>query len=1275
MNPDSLCPSCGAPLVAGPGGLTCAACLLRLALGPAEPVRMAPMDVLEPAVLQPWFPDLEILEVLGMGGMGVVYKVRQPTLDRLAALKVLPKSLVGQHGFRDRFEREARTLAALVHPNIVTIHDFGERGGHYFLLMEYVGGGDLARLLAAGNLSGRQALALVPPLCDALQCAHEHGVIHRDIKPANILLDDQGRVKIADFGVAKILGQAGTDAGANDYLLGTPAYMAPEERSAPQTADHRADIYSLGVLIYEMLTGRSPGTPPDPPSRHCRIDHRIDDIVMRALAADPDNRQQHIEDLRKSLEKILRPGIRPVFVWSAAALLVTVAVLTWQLIVALKPPVDPLPPIWKNSVGMPFRPLPGSPHRLCIRETTIGDWQQAARDLGRQSLFNRSEDHLQYPMVLNEVDDAEVFCRWLTRRDRAAGAIGPMDSYRLPTDAEWSLAAGVVEPSGANPAELHLRDRLTYPWGKSAPAPAGTGNYPDAALAARWPNSRVIPGYYDGHAFVAPACSFSPNPAGFFDLGGNVWEKTRTPSSTGGNDVFGWRGGSWNTGAGDANWQQLLVSWRGSEADKLLATECGFRVLLDRNSGGETSLLAAIRLGNSSAVRKLVEGKHGLTEKDIHGVTPLIAAAAEADVETLSLLLDTGMPVDAKDDRGQSALHFAARRGDTAAVRLLLSKGAQSAARDLMGRQAIHLAAGGGHIEVLELLANNKTSLQATDVLGGNPLTYATFYGQTTALVWLYDHGGKVPHLMGITGNPLVLAVSGGHEDTVDVLLARGVGVMDSDGDSLALRLAALNGRAGMFHKMLAAAPDPLPDSLLHAAASSPVHNLSRQRIPSLLRENIDQAMLAVASNPGQAMLAVASNPEVYAADKETIIRLLVGRKVPLENKSANGGFTPLLTAAYQGDATAAKVLLDLGADITARDTAGFTALHSAAEQNHPAVVQLLLARGADINALTTDGRTVLGTAMGLRSEAVVEMLLKAGANPDTFSNGLTPLGIAAQRGQPKNIALLLLHHADANLASRGGHLPLAFASQGPTAAIRQQADMQGKQLDDTNNYPVTLLGSEEDYLQCIRLLVDAGALVQPAKPLQDTALHAAACWDFEAAVILLLERGAPVDFPNASGITPLYVAASGNALRVASILLDHGAAAAPPAMMESCLHAAARGGHVEMMALLLEHGANPNAKDGKSATPLHWAVLRDKPGAVRLLASKGADVNARDFGYCTPLHIAAALPHPEVISALLESGADPKARNIEGATARHIAEFRRQTANATILRQAEEQP
>lgn len=253
------------------------------------------------------FPDFEILELLGCGGMGVVYKVRQKSQQgRLAALKVLSPKLKKDPAFAERFAREGRALSRLTHPNIVSIYDAGESNGRLFLLMEYVDGMNLRQALREGRFSPEEALAVVPRLCEALQYAHEQGVVHRDIKPENILIDRHGEVKIVDFGLAKLLNLPGSEFTLTEtrQRMGTPHYMAPEQIGAPQQVDHRADIFALGVVFYEMLTGELPLGRFAPPSKKVQVDVRLDEVVLRALENEPQRRYQSAREVKSDIESI-----------------------------------------------------------------------------------------------------------------------------------------------------------------------------------------------------------------------------------------------------------------------------------------------------------------------------------------------------------------------------------------------------------------------------------------------------------------------------------------------------------------------------------------------------------------------------------------------------------------------------------------------------------------------------------------------------------------------------------------------------------------------------------------------------------------------------------------------------------------------------------------------------------------------------------------------------------------------------------------------------------
>lgn len=330
------CPQCGAAVPDDAPGGVCPKCLMLQAAASTGGHGLSAEAKSPPSLeaVRAAFPQLEILQVIGQGGMGAVFKARQPKLNRFVALKILPERLAAEPAFAKRFAREGQMLARLSHPNIVAVHDFGESGGFYYLLMEFMDGVNLRQALQVGGFSPQQALGIVPKICEALQYAHDEGVLHRDIKPENILLDTKGRVKIADFGIAKFArenapGQRLTGEGA---ALGTPHYMAPEQIERPSDVDHRADIYSLGVVFYELLTGELPLGRFAPPSEKAAVDARVDEVVLKALEKERERRQQSAGELRTEVETITGSGsreMRPLVVgqrstrraWVAAALL------------------------------------------------------------------------------------------------------------------------------------------------------------------------------------------------------------------------------------------------------------------------------------------------------------------------------------------------------------------------------------------------------------------------------------------------------------------------------------------------------------------------------------------------------------------------------------------------------------------------------------------------------------------------------------------------------------------------------------------------------------------------------------------------------------------------------------------------------------------------------------------------------------------------------------------------------------------------------------------
>ena len=257
------------------------------------------------------FPQYEMLGMIGRGGMGAVYKARQISLDRFVAIKLLPLEVSVDRGFADRFVREAQTMARLNHPHIISVYDFGKTmEGHLYFAMEYVDGVDLHEMTHGPGIAPAQALEIIAEVCDALEYAHGKGVVHRDIKPANIMVNTEGSVKVADFGLARRLDNAANPRGHTvlGTVLGTPDYMAPEQMRGIEV-DHRADVYSLGVLLYEMLCKEVPRGFFEPPSKRIGVDMSIDDVVKKAMQQLPERRYQRTSEMRAEVEQIRKTSL------------------------------------------------------------------------------------------------------------------------------------------------------------------------------------------------------------------------------------------------------------------------------------------------------------------------------------------------------------------------------------------------------------------------------------------------------------------------------------------------------------------------------------------------------------------------------------------------------------------------------------------------------------------------------------------------------------------------------------------------------------------------------------------------------------------------------------------------------------------------------------------------------------------------------------------------------------------------------------------------------
>jgi serine/threonine protein kinase len=576
MPDGNKCPQCGTPLPANALAGLCPACLLKQGAAgeTATGGQAPPFQPPSIAELAPLFPQLEILELIGKGGMGAVYKARQKELDRLVALKILPPGIGRDAAFAGRFAREARALAKLNHPGIVTLYEFGQVGSGtgvppvsvgetanekhtgrmpvplFYFLMEFVDGMNLRQLLHAGRIAPREALAIVPQICDALQFAHDQGIVHRDIKPENILLDRRGRVKVADFGLAKLVGESGRagsplpaagtqeDDGAHGVtrptdaltgagkVMGTPNYMAPEQVEHPDEVDHRADIYALGVVFYQMLTGELPGKRLEPPSSKVQIDVRLDEVVLRALEKKPELRYQQVSEVKTMVETIVAMNPSPTapsaqsqpsaqtmntniikLFWRWAVMFVGVAACVVLAVFAilflfkqqiLLGPPDPgaeLGDQWYSGTnGAAYRfvdntdPNSGNNDFTLGNETTgkenLADWRSPNFALGPAAAGNapiKFSFSYKLPDAVNAGDNVRIELRFFDKTgtnylDERKILVGSSSRDASMRSYKKVVITNIRAPRGAATADIRVNANLFEPWS------SGTGRFDDFAV-------------------------------------------------------------------------------------------------------------------------------------------------------------------------------------------------------------------------------------------------------------------------------------------------------------------------------------------------------------------------------------------------------------------------------------------------------------------------------------------------------------------------------------------------------------------------------------------------------------------------------------------------------------------------------------------------------------------------------------------------------------------------------------------------------------------------
>ena len=572
--------------------------------------------------------DYLSLREIGVGSYGRVWLVKDRTSGEYCAVKIIYRHLfederpydkerAGVQRFSD-LSKASRTLLRIIH---VGLHD-GE--GYFYYLMELADDRQPGQAISPANYAPRtlkwelektghrerlpaeDCLRIMLSLTAGLEELHSGGLIHRDIKPANIIFV-KGEPKLADIGLV-------TSKDLTRTIVSTPGYFREGE---PQT--ERSDIYGLGKVLYEILTGldrrddvdfpRLPEGIRGWPDRQLALG--LNEVVSKACARSPRKRYQSAREMRADLERLeqgksVGSGLRsalasvrsPLFTAASVTLLLLLGLAGWKWGWKPRSTRQDLPPVkralasptkhdtWTNSLGMKFVPVAGTKACFCIWDTRVQDFQSFVDATGYDATegmisqvgyaykqqgntwkspgFSQGPAH---PVCGVAWNDAKAFCQWLTQKERTSGLISKDHCYRLPTDEEWSIAVGLGKESVGTPKDKSLKNRDAFPWGTQWPPPRGTGNYD--------PSERL-----DNYRNTSPVGSFEANRYGLYDMGGNVrnWCEDEIAPGTGRRVL---RGASW----GDYNMGSLLSSRRFTGAPDLRLVRNGFRCVLGTAEG------------------------------------------------------------------------------------------------------------------------------------------------------------------------------------------------------------------------------------------------------------------------------------------------------------------------------------------------------------------------------------------------------------------------------------------------------------------------------------------------------------------------------------------------------------------------------------------------------------------------------------------------------------------------------------------------------------------
>ena len=1255
----------------------------------------------------------KLLEQIGEGGFGLVWMAEQEEpVRRRVALKIIKLGMDTKEVVA-RFEAERQALAMMEHPHIASVFDGGATGtGRPYFVMELVKGVPITRFCDERKLSTRERLELFMQVCQAVQHAHQKGVIHRDLKPSNILVtvkDDRAVPKVIDFGIAKATQARLTEKTIFTRFqqwIGTPAYMSPEQAGlASLDVDTRSDVYSLGVLLYELLTGRTPfdtqkllasgydavmrtlreEEPPKPSTRLSTLAEEelcavaaqrsaepsklgrtvrgdLDWIAMKALEKDRLRRYATASDFACDLQRHLRS--EPVLAAAPGAgyrtrkfvrrnrtrlAFATLAAVTLALALAGGKLL-----LNSQSESKDFA-VKGTNAVFTFAQS--GDVKALNRLLdGNPRLVNHRDDRGSTPLQHAASAGRTNALSLLMARGAVVDATNQLGWTPL---MEATLrghidAAAMLLNAGADPNHVGVQG-VTPLVLSVLSGRMDTGQFLNSAGArsegAIPPDSKMVDQMVDllgREGLVKLLLAFGARAD--TNRGMLVAPLHHAHSSAGSKELV------------------ALLLQRGADANTT-------------TSDGMAALHAEAAVGVADAAQLLLDRGARLEATNRNGFTPLHIAALYTNLPVAEVLVAHQANLNARAQDGSTPLNLAALRGGVPVVALLLKAGANPNLQDSTGFTPLNTAAEHGHIEVMRVLlahgADPNVACPEDQRFSSNgqaPIHSAAIRGEVAMLRLLLEHGA-LPNHPSKAGTPLCWAVRGEHLPAVEFLLQHDAqpNLPSSDRAMTPLHWAAVLGQSDLVALLLKrGASNNLCSGIgmpLHAAAMSQ-EGARRWLAPSI----------AEGTNPYRPH--VGSDEDHVAA-----LKLLLANGADINGRDLTRR-TPLIVAVGEGNAAAVEALLASRADLEAAEQLGFTALQEASELDAPAqvvsnIVTQLIRAGAPLESRDSFRRTPLHQAAYDGKPVVAALLLASGARKDAVGPDLrTPLLLAVVRGSREVVELLLAKGADTEWRDAFGCTALHYAVEVRardlvTLLLAHGAVVNAGTTRGSTIGATALMGSAHaGDLEVMKVLLDNGAQIEQADQHGFTALMVAAGDGQVDAAKLLLERAAKLEAADQEGTTVFMRAAKSGQLEMVKFLFKRGAKLdAHDKVGFTALHEAADRGHVEVVKFLLSLGLEVDARCGRESTPLHYAATgaftneARYVAVVKVLLDHKADFKARRRDHQTPLHRAAEWGHPQILQVLLAAGADPDARDDDARTALALAVAGKHKECAELLR------